>query len=123
MTSKGARRRAAWARTGVLLGLWVLVMWGSFLALRGIGEGGLADHVVCPGTNLGPEGEENPRVRPGDRCYLPGGNKYRGYNEQWAFQRKAHDKIVIGVRLLGGGALGIGVLVVQRRLAARWKAH
>jgi hypothetical protein len=111
-------------RTGVLLAMWVLVLWGAHQALRGIGNDGLSSDVVCPGTNIGLDDEEHPDpMKPSDRCALRDEDGVRSYKEQWAVQRQAHRDVVIGVSLLGVGALGLSALSLQGRLKGRRAAR
>lgn len=105
------------ARTGVLSAMWALVLRGLFQAGAGVSNHAYARDAVCPGGDLGPDGEEHPSpMRPGDRCHPgPDDPEVRTYEEQPAAQREERDDVVMGAWALGAGVLGLGGLSVQRR--------
>ncbi|MFE0443833.1 hypothetical protein [Streptomyces fungicidicus] len=105
-------------RTGVLLVMWALVLWGVFEAGGGVVRHGLSPAVECSWINVGPDGEEHPSpMGPGDRCYRRDGG-HRTYEEQRAAQRAERDDIVAGSWVLGAGVLGLGALSLHRRLGS-----
>ncbi|MER6345049.1 hypothetical protein ACWC10_06270 [Streptomyces sp. NPDC001595] len=74
--------------------------------------------VICPGENVGEDGEERPGpMRPGDQnCSVLVGNRtvaQRTYEMQWNTQSvERREKAVQGGLLIGYGALGLGCTLV-----------